>query len=499
MGKKKSVVLMVIISIILVALTVFTVCPSFWFPWDDGLKGWNSVVTEFVDYGSDYKGGYYAYYYPEGVITEAEYNGMLDSLADQDDKDEYAAEYIPCGSLYVSKEADFLTDGEEITAEFRTEMNTIRDVIADRYSKKGYSSYSVSVVDNFAIRVELPASETSYQETFQLFANTGALTVKLNGEVVDEFKGEDVNASDYFKDFSVRAQFAYRFIHVQLAPAGVDLINRLEEAGSLTAQGSDTTLDGSSGLWIYVGDQALMPIYAENVASDTVLKCMLNEAKVEGSLQSYTILLNSALKNGGFSFSFSDVSSEIRQMSHVYGENSHGAMLILLGVLTLAAIVAAIVLFKKYGVAFAYMVCTYVSMTGLSFAFIAAGVFEFTLGTTLAYVLGLAVMFALHAKTFGAIKEGIAAGKTVNSSVSLGYKKTLWTTVDVYVVLALAGLALALGVAGVATMAWQLLICVVAGAFNSLLWGRVINHLNLSASKDKYKYFGMVREDDDDE
>ena len=40
---------------------------------------------------------------------------------------------------------------------------------------------------------------------------------------------------------------------------------------------------------------------------------------------------------------------------------------------------------------------------------------------------------------------------------------------------------------------------VVAGAFNSLLWGRVINHLNLSASKDKYKYFGMVREDDDDE
>lgn len=499
MGKKKSVVLMVIISIILVALTVFTVCPSFWFPWNDGLKGWNSVVTEFVDYGSDYKGGYYAYYYPEGVITEAEYNGMLDSLADQDDKDEYAAEYIPCGGLYVSKEADFLTDGDEISSEFRAEMNAIRDVISDRYSEKGYSEYNVSVVDNFAIRVELPASDTSYQETLQLFANTGAITLKLNGEVVDEFKGEDVKASDYIKAFSLRSQFAYKFIHVKLTAAGADLINRLEEAGSLTAQGSDTTMDGSTGLWLYVGDQALMPIYAENVASNTVLKCLHNEAKVAGSLQSYVILFNSALENGEFSFSFSDVSSEIRQTSHVYGENSHGAMLILLGVLTLAAIVAAIVLFKKYGVAFAYMVCTYVSMTGLSFAFISARVFEFTLGTAMVYVLGLAVMFALHAKTFGEIKDGIKAGKTVNSAVALGYKKSLWTSVDVYVVLALAGLALALGVAGVATMAWQLLICVVAGAFNSLLWGRVINHLNLSASKDKYKYFGMVREDDDDE
>ena len=44
-----------------------------------------------------------------------------------------------------------------------------------------------------------------------------------------------------------------------------------------------------------------------------------------------------------------------------------------------------------------------------------------------------------------------------------------------------------------------MLICTVAGALCNLLWGRVINYLNLSASKDKYKYFGLVREDDDDE
>ena len=73
------------------------------------------------------------------------------------------------------------------------------------------------------------------------------------------------------------------------------------------------------------------------------------------------------------------------------------------------------------------------------------------------------------------------------------------TTVDVYVVLAIGALAFALGIAGSVAFGFQMLICVVAGAFNSLLWGRVINCLLLSASKDKYKYFGLVREEDDDE
>ena len=179
--------------------------------------------------------------------------------------------------------------------------------------------------------------------------------------------------------------------------------------------------------------------------------------------------------------------------------NSADATLLALGVLTLVAIVAAIIACKKYGVVFGYMALTYVCITGLSFAFISARVFEFTLGTALAYVLGLAVMLTLHLKNYVAIKKEVELGKTVNSAVNLGYKKLLWTTVDVYVVLALGALALTLGLAGVSAFAWQMMLCVVAGAFCNLLWGRVINYTLLSASKDKYKFYGLVREDDDDE
>ena len=60
-------------------------------------------------------------------------------------------------------------------------------------------------------------------------------------------------------------------------------------------------------------------------------------------------------------------------------------------------------------------------------------------------------------------------------------------------------LALLIGGAGLQTIAFQALICVIAAAFINLVWARVINLLFLSASKNKYKYFRFVREDDDDE
>jgi quinol-cytochrome oxidoreductase complex cytochrome b subunit len=75
----------------------------------------------------------------------------------------------------------------------------------------------------------------------------------------------------------------------------------------------------------------------------------------------------------------------------------------------------------------------------------------------------------------------------------------LFTIIDIYAVLLLGALALLIGAAGLHTLAVQTIICVITGAFINLLWARGINFTYLSASKDKYKYFRFVREDDDDE
>jgi hypothetical protein len=301
MGKKKSMVLMVIISVILAALTLITVLPSFAFPWNDGLNGWRSVVAEFVDFGSDYKGGHYAYYYPEGIIPESQYKALS-----EDEQEDYAK--LGDGGLYVDKNAD-VADGDGVSADFNAEFAKFRDAVSERYRQKGYSDYVVTVVDNYAIRVEVPVSDANYAETLALFAETRKLTMKLNGEVVDELSDEDANIRDYIQEFSLRSQFAYRYIHVRLTKAGADLINGLEEDSSIVSQSSDTTQDGKTGLWLYFDDEPALPIYKENVASDYVLKCAYNEADYESALQTRVVLFNSLLNDGDYSFTISDVSS----------------------------------------------------------------------------------------------------------------------------------------------------------------------------------------------
>ena len=97
MGKKKSVVLTVLITIVMVALLVLTAFPSFTIPGTEGIKLWNPAVMQFdlgMDLGGKHVadsrvgGGYYAYYYPEGVISEVEYETNVRLLEGEDLADE---------------------------------------------------------------------------------------------------------------------------------------------------------------------------------------------------------------------------------------------------------------------------------------------------------------------------------------------------------------------------------------------------------------------------
>ena len=71
---------MVLLTIVIVVLCAITVVPSFTIP--GTVKIWNPVVKQY-DLGADLDGGYYAYYYPTGVISETEWKNL--EPADQDD------------------------------------------------------------------------------------------------------------------------------------------------------------------------------------------------------------------------------------------------------------------------------------------------------------------------------------------------------------------------------------------------------------------------------
>ena len=497
MGKKKSVVLMTLITIVLVVLCALSIVPSFSFPWDDGVNGWKSAIGH-LQMGADFDGGYYAYYYPEGVISETEYMNNLENYPD-DEKADYEKKYVKSNGLYLAKDEKFgIFDDEDkaLTAEdvsdnFKEQILKLRKVIADRYAKKGYDHYRVSVVDDYALKVEIPTSDLAYESTLTSFALTGAISMKLGETEIAELSGASMK--DYIKEFRIGSQYKYNYLEIVFTSAGRDFI----KGQSLTDSSTQTA---ESTLNVYVGDEKILSVYSDSVLSDNSgARVLFVDGANRAQLETVAILMNSALNNEDLTVSFSDVSSEIRKVDNPYGENVKTLVLIALGVSVLLAIVLPILKYGKYGVTCAYATVTYVVAAALCFAFIGNGVLTFTLGSVLVFLAGLVLIGVFNAKTYDAIKAEFELGKTVNSSVTLGYKKSLMVTVDVYAVLMLGALALLIGAAGVQTMALQALICFGIGAFCNLLWARVINYVHLSACKNKYQYFRFVREDDDDE
>lgn len=509
MGKKKSVVLMVILTIVIVVLCAITAFPAFAVP--GTVKKWNPAIMQY-DLGADLGGGYYAYYYPEGVITETEYdnelsalNAAIEAAADADEKAEaeeakaeYVDSYLSHKGLYLSKDEDknlVAANGTDVMDSFKESFSAAAKEISARYAAQGYSDYRVAIVDDYSIRVELPLSEANAGNVLSMFLHTGEMTIEMGGETVDELKSTDAAITDLIKSFSVGDQYGVSYVRLNLTSAGKDMIVAAKE--TLTTSDSKDT---ATTLDVKIGDTTILSVYQDHIDTKNTVKVPLAYVENRAYVDTVCNLLNSVLNNGGFDVEFRDLAtSEVRVFEPVYGENTLLLIYIAIAVVIVALIVGAIVKMGGFGGMNAYTTLSYLIVTGLCFAFISGGVFEVTLGTVLIFLAGLVLTNVLNGYIYKAIKAEFDLGKTVESSVRGGYNKTLWNVVDVYAVLVLGCIALLIGVAGAYTLALQGLICVITAAFCNLLWGRFINFVNLSASKNKYKYFRFVREDDDDE
>ena len=243
----------------------------------------------------------------------------------------------------------------------------------------------------------------------------------------------------------------------------------------------------------------MLNVYSDNVIDNNEIRVLMVEDVYKDYVETSQIFLSSALAmEEALDLEFSV--SAVRSFDAVYGENTLTLVYVALGILLLLVLALPIVFMNRFGVVSAYTSLSYLIITGMCFAFINKAVFEITLGSVLVFVAGLILVNVLQKTIYNAIKGEFQLGKTVESSVKTGYKKCLFPAVDLYAVLVLGALATALiATAGLQVVALQALICFITGAFCNLLWTFAINFIFLSASKNKYKYFRFVREDDDDE
>lgn len=492
MGKKKSVVLLTLITIVIVVLCAVAVFPSFPLSVfkEDSVKTWNPVVSLY-DLDEELGGGYTARYYPSGVISQAEYESNCISIEKQEpsELEEYKSSYYKHGGVYLSKDIDgdhvMKKDGENYVVDpaFDAWFKDTAGLIGERFSKMQYSTVNVSVSDDYVLEVSVPSSGSS-SSALQAFAYTGNLTVS---DGTNEYPAKTESVTDYFTSFKVKTSGVNAYIEIKATDLGSEKLKDFNENYS------------STQISFKIGDETLISpqgSYIENITGNTWAIGVNNETSGEV----LAIALDSALHfEGSTSFAFDQEKTEIASYEAVYGKNGK-IMLYVAALIALAvAVILPIILYKGFGVAMAYGTMTYFVIVAILYAYVTNAVFEVSAVSALLFVAGLALIFALNSRVYAGIKEENSLGKTVDSAVKNAFKKTLLPAVDCCAVALLGSLAFLIGGALLQTVAAQAVICFAAVSFVCLIWTRVLNHLLLSAAKDKYAFYRLKREDDDDE
>lgn len=517
MGKKKSVVLMTLITIVIVVLSFLAAFPTFTIPGSNGVDKWNPAVLQY-DLGSDFGGGYYTYYYPQGVITETEYNSNIEAL-EGDERTEYRDSYKKYGetSLYLSTDPDdgiyTVENKETVTESFKTAFNKAVALVSERFAARAAvtgSDYRVSVVDDFAIRVQISAGENTknmasndyVSQALSLYSLTDKLYFMQGEEVVSQLVDEGTSVKDLIQNISVKIKYETAMLHITFTDKGKAMLKSYKNAAK---EDSSLTLN----LTVGKGENKTTLLQISSSVINTKNEVQYGIQYEEERLYADTIcvFINSAMEKGGIymndnettPFAFNAIAGNaIRVYQPVYGDVFVWVLVGALAVVILTA-VFAIVKMGGFGIVNLYTTLCYFVATALSFAFISGGVFVVSFGTLLVFFAGLALTNVFNTHIYKAILKEVSLGKTIASSVKGGFKKTILGIVDIYAVLLLGALALLIGAASLNTFALQAIICIVAGGFCNLVGSRIFNTMLLAIAKDQYKYFRLEREDDDDE
>ena len=140
MGKIKSAIITSLLVAAILVLAFFSLV-SMQVPGSGGVDRYNSFISS-INLGAAVTGEAHAVLYPDGVISAEDYNFSLPEDADK--LEEYKNKYVEKGNVYIEK--DVLDEyGEE---GLKTKVANDAKVISKRFGEKGYSSYSVSVIDS---------------------------------------------------------------------------------------------------------------------------------------------------------------------------------------------------------------------------------------------------------------------------------------------------------------------------------------------------------------
>lgn len=553
MSKTKSVVMTVILTIVIVLLCLMCVVPEFSIPFSiGGLWKTYTPVFSVINYGSDLGGGYSAVYYPEGVISAADYDAQTESYEENLEEalrkyygdqttsaDELLARYEEEGAndktveaiLYAQKEytdtyvaydsANFVglesvseaavyLDAEEICAlddesgkytlseEFKEDFAAAVNIMSRRFDKKNLSFLNVSVKDGCTIQVSVPTTVSDPDTLFEQLGYSGAFTLRANEEITSKpllSANADHPMSDYFKKVSSTSSGGSGIVIFELTSLGREEIYRL--TNKLKDDETDATL------YFYVGEQQLIGLGLSDEDDGLDQRTLYIGSSGENGMdpekaENIGIVMNSCLKEGDMNLSLSV--GETVDYTVGSGTAAKTAIYIVFGVIMAAMFVAFFIRYKGLGLAHLYAFLSYMICMVMFIAFLSGMVL--TASGVAAVALGAVMMALTNFFIFENIRKEFATGKTLDSSVKAGYKRSLAPVLDAHILLFLLSLVLMfISVAEVVTFCYVFLFAVLMSGISTVLLTRYYAYIfrGLVARSRQYKFYGFKREVSDDD
>ena len=521
MGKIKSAVITAIVALATLALFLFGVVSC---ALPGGVNRYNSILAG-IHLGSELSGDAYAVLLPDGVISAEEYEFTV--AEDSGDKAaEYREDYTaaPGGAYYVKNTVldGYAEDGSADTAAERTaafdalekDVQADASILAKRFADRNLTSYSVGVLDGFAIRVAVPTnfsyasysgSDTTSRSSDLNVASAAISYLTLGGELTlrnNEYGTRDevsaaqqaagsstvtrniisasLNVEDLFESASYYAMGGSYAVKVNLTEAGAEELSRVSAIIADTEQVSDQSIK------FYVGETSVIQLTCDTQLTESSFYIGVNDA---ATARNYASLLNSVATGNPLAFEY--CYGEVIYTTTAGGANT--AMFLAISALIALVVVMAfsVACYKKLGLMFSLMALLFSS---LMIAIV------YLVGTTLTIAgvftsfMCLALFAGSNFFSFEQIRKESKAGRTIQASVKLGYKKTLTGILDTHIVLLIISIILALVCTGEAAACGMILLIGTLASYILHWFTRFMWYVTMTPARDKYKFCGFKRE-----
>lgn len=489
MGKVKSAVFTVIFTIILAVLCAMCLAPEFTIPFNIGgnVKDYNSVL-KVMSLDSNLGGGYYTYYYPEGVISSSEYHAEYEAKMNisESEAEKYAADYIEYGSIYLEKSVwNDSSDGAD--EEFIQSFGKAVDVICQRYEALDLDYLKIEVVDDYSVRIEVSSEVGSPATVFSVMASSGDFTLRHSSKNLPLLRPTKLYGMDtYFKSVSSRVSSSTPYVGFSMTDAG------RKKFADITAAVAD---NDDSTLYFYVGETSLISLsVTETISQSTLYISGYTDAMLASSVAA---VFDSCLNEDDI-IDIDFVLGDTNAFESVVGENAVNAVYIGVGLAMLAMFVYSVLRFRGMGAAHIYGFISYMVVTVMCIGLIES--IQLSYGGILAVILGGVLLTASNYYIFARIKEHFMSGKRVVASVKTGYKECLAGVIDVHILLILASLVLFfVGISEISMFGITFAIASLVSGVSSLLLTRFYFAMLMGNVRNQFKFCNFRREVTDDE